>query len=78
MEIGRFDRPRALDREGFLHGNVREAFDQIRGVGNRVGLEYPITAVTCDFSFTTRSCHAAIWRLMQNRVSLTHLRRSGT
>jgi len=29
------DRLRALDREGFLHGNVREAFDHIRGAGNR-------------------------------------------
>ena len=29
------DRLRALDREGFLHGNVGQAFDHIRGVGNR-------------------------------------------
>jgi type I restriction enzyme R subunit len=29
------DRLRALDREGFLHGNVGQAFDYIRGVGNR-------------------------------------------
>jgi type I restriction enzyme R subunit len=29
------DRLRALDREGFLHGNVSQAFDHIRGVGNR-------------------------------------------
>ena len=29
------DRLRALDREGFLHGNVGQAFDQLRGVGNQ-------------------------------------------
>ena len=29
------DRLRALDREGFLHGDVGKAFDSIRGVGNR-------------------------------------------
>jgi type I restriction enzyme R subunit len=29
------DRLRALDREGFLHGDVERAFDHIRGVGNR-------------------------------------------
>ena len=29
------DRLRALDREGFLHGDIRQAFDYIRGVGNR-------------------------------------------
>ena len=29
------DRLRALDREGFLHGRCRKAFDHIRGVGNR-------------------------------------------
>ena len=29
------DRLRALDREGFLHGDVGQAFDHVRGVGNR-------------------------------------------
>lgn len=29
------DRLRALDREGFLHGTVGQAFDHVRGVGNR-------------------------------------------
>src|ERR1022692_333567 len=28
------DRLRALDREGFLHGDVGQAFDHIRGAGN--------------------------------------------
>ncbi|MFI0352858.1 DEAD/DEAH box helicase family protein [Actinomadura sp. 9N407] len=29
------DRLRALDREGYLHGKVSQAFDHIRGVGNQ-------------------------------------------
>ncbi|WP_433179903.1 DEAD/DEAH box helicase family protein [Actinoallomurus sp. CA-150999] len=29
------DRLRALDREGYLHGDVGRAFDQIRGLGNQ-------------------------------------------
>lgn len=36
VEGGRqVDRLRALDREGFLHGDVGRAFDHIRGVGNQ-------------------------------------------